>query len=620
MRHYRLDELKRAFEADYAFFQNLKAPNFLRSAATRPEALEILQFAEEHLGKDIPCLRYSDYKTYHTTGSRSEFELAVFRRRDRLQATAVAAVLSGDPRFFRETEDLLWTVCNEYTWCLPAHSADCTLPVPPPPFEPEGLIKTAPVPQPVQLDLFTAETALALTEICHLLDDRLSALVKHRIRTLVKERLINPFMNLSFESFWFDDNCNWAAVCAGCVGMAAMYLIPEPQPLARIIYAVLASVECFLSGFGEDGLTTEGPSYWEYGFGYFCFFAQTLFERSGGQIDLFADEKVKKIAFFPEQILLAEGQAPNFADCRSDYRPSPGLVSLLKEKYPRLLLSAHSSEVFGETRNTVFKPTHWPHFSRSFFLRQPQINVLPDGDRFFESGGWVISRNRTEHGFFSFAAKGGHNGEMHNHNDLGSFILHYSGEDYLCELGAGVYVRESFGSLRYTFLNNSSRGHSVPLIGGAEQSPGKDTRYRSPEAALFCAEVLRAEFEENKVYCEFDLTKAYSTAVLERFTRAFTLNKQNYVLSLSDCFRLTGDVSVTERFVTRIKPEISDGQLLIRGKNGICAVNSAQGIMPEIRSEVLENNDPLARETVYFIDYTAVIKDGALDFKFYLKG
>jgi hypothetical protein len=69
------------------------------------------------------------------------------------------------------------------------------------------------------------------------------------------------------------------------------------------------------------------------------------------------------------------------------------------------------------------------------------------------------------------AAKGGHNGEMHNQNDVGNIIVHVNGEPVIPDIGRGRYTRAYFGPQRYQHLVNSSRGHSVP--NGQEQLPGE---------------------------------------------------------------------------------------------------------------------------------------------------
>jgi hypothetical protein len=72
------------------------------------------------------------------------------------------------------------------------------------------------------------------------------------------------------------------------------------------------------------------------------------------------------------------------------------------------------------------------------------------------------------------AAKGGHNQEMHNQNDVGNFVVHFGGETLIPDVGRGRYTRAYFGPQRYSFFVNSSRGHSVPRPNGQEQLPGQE--------------------------------------------------------------------------------------------------------------------------------------------------
>jgi hypothetical protein len=84
------------------------------------------------------------------------------------------------------------------------------------------------------------------------------------------------------------------------------------------------------------------------------------------------------------------------------------------------------------------------------------------------------------------AVKGGHNGETHNHNDVGTFIVHWRGQSFICDLGAGEYVKKLFSPERYDLLATRSRGHDVPLVNGVEQSVGQQfraTEFRLVEGA-----------------------------------------------------------------------------------------------------------------------------------------
>lgn len=64
-------------------------------------------------------------------------------------------------------------------------------------------------------------------------------------------------------------------------------------------------------------------------------------------------------------------------------------------------------------------------------------------DAFFPNLGLWVVRGRDETGsLWELAAKGGHNDEHHNHNDVGSFILNIDGVPMLTEIGAREYVKD----------------------------------------------------------------------------------------------------------------------------------------------------------------------------------
>src|SRR5665811_67811 len=54
----------------------------------------------------------------------------------------------------------------------------------------------------------------------------------------------------------------------------------------------------------------------------------------------------------------------------------------------------------------------------------------------------------TTAGFY-FSAKGGSNGEGHNHNDVGSFMLYFNGDPVMIDVGVGTYTSKTFSPQRY---------------------------------------------------------------------------------------------------------------------------------------------------------------------------
>ena len=147
---------------------------------------------------------------------------------------------------------------------------------------------------------------------------------------------------------------------------------------------------------------------------------------------------------------------------------------------------------------------------------------------------------------YSFAIKGGHNDEPHNHNDLGSFIFSDKDGQVFCDLGAGRYTKDYFDdSKRYGIFCNSSEGHSVPVVGGEYQSAGKN----------FSADLT---FDGETALC--DMTKAYNHKNLSSLQRKAHINEKSVVIT--DAFITEGKLPVTERFVSKRRAVIKDGELI----------------------------------------------------------
>jgi len=160
---------------------------------------------------------------------------------------------------------------------------------------------------------------------------------------------------------------------------------------------------------------------------------------------------------------------------------------------------------------------------------------------------------------YCLAAKGGNNGESHNHNDIGSFILHSDGENFLTDLGAGEYTKEYFGPGRYEFFCNSSAGHSVPVIEGEYQKEGSEHH----------ASLIGIETSDLRDKLIIDIAKAYKNKKLRSLIRHFLFDKSSdCLLELKDEFMFYNlPVSVTERLITLIEPKVmGDGIVRLEGQ------------------------------------------------------
>ena len=72
----------------------------------------------------------------------------------------------------------------------------------------------------------------------------------------------------------------------------------------------------------------------------------------------------------------------------------------------------------------------------------------------------------------TLAIKGGHNGEHHNHNDVGSVVVAVDGVPVIVDAGRPTYTAQTFGPDRYAIWTMQSGWHNVPEIRGTAQGQG----------------------------------------------------------------------------------------------------------------------------------------------------
>ena len=233
----------------------------------------------------------------------------------------------------------------------------------------------------------------------------------------------------------------------------------------------------------------------------------------------------------------------------------------------------------------------FPAYLRNFFWVDPDAPmVVPveKKDSYFPSSQWFVSSGKT----LSFAAKAGYNDEPHNHNDIGTFLLVCDEGQILCDYGSGEYTRDYFqDATRYTYLCNSSFGHSLPIINGTGQLPGKQYRGRV--------------ISHNGGTFQVDMTDAYGVESLISAIRRMELSEDSF--ALKDTFEGT-DLSITERFVTMIPPMPTPEGVIL----GQYRLETVSGITPSIHAETIINHEGLP-DTLYLIDYElGTLKEFAL--------
>jgi len=476
-----------------------------RRIGTAPDAALAVAAAEKLLGTPVPELTDDLYLDFSRTGNRTRCQRVLVARRTRIPRFALAECLENRGRFLPALEESIRAICAAKTWVLPAHD--------------RGLRNFHG--QLVDIDLAVAGLSWELATAYYWLGDKLSPETRELIRSELRRRTFGPFKSCVSTGkpsmWWVTCTNNWNAVClAGTVG-AALAVIDSREERAFFVAGAEKSIPHFLSGFTADGYCSEGTGYWNYGFGHYVLLAETLRQATDGELDWMATPKVAAIAHYGRRIEIWDGVYPAFADCSVNSRPSSSLMAYLSRIYGMGMEDVERRGVglAGGLPSTLvgLGVYGFPNAASHHALASSTPLARRD---YFERAGILLCRpGPGSHAELAVALKGGHNGEHHNHNDVGSYLVALRGGAPLIDPGAEVYTARTFSSKRYESDVLNSFGHPVPRVAGKLQRPGR-------EAA---AKVLRTEFTDASDTVVLDLRSAYGVRELEQLERTFVYSR-----------------------------------------------------------------------------------------------
>ncbi|MGE9289529.1 MAG: heparinase II/III domain-containing protein, partial [Puniceicoccales bacterium] len=538
--------------SDPAWSARLSNPQLL---AVRDCALRQAELERE---SPLPELHANDYAEFGRSGNRSHFEQRYFERRYRWGRSLFAALAApADERdaWFQVTIEHLRAIASEGSWALPAHTGN-----------PTGQ-------DPRCLDLFSTETAFNLAECLTILGDRVERDEREAIVARIRRDVFQNYRE-NFESFgWSRGSNNWNAVCHQGILGAAMWLEDDVDLLLCMWSRAAEGLQYFLDGFTEDGGCSEGLAYWSYGFGWFCRLNEQLENYSNGRLSLVeGSEKIRKIAEFGLSMSFIRGEGVRFSDAggRPDYMifaylgqrfRNPDFLALSQSLQQQWVADVKERRMLVYPRNIRFASrffTHTPPIDAPARVERPAEDAyLPD------LGVWVVRGADACGDYWEIAAKGGHNDEAHNHNDVGSFHLNINGLPLLEEIGAPLYDASFFqAETRYRHLAARTLGHSLPVINGHEQSAGR----------AYCGVIRRATIAQDPAQFAVNLEGAYpASARCESFQRDFRWSPAHAVFELRDRIRLSGPGVVEGAFVTFSGTfEILSSDTALLRNDGLC--------------------------------------------------
>jgi len=493
-----------------------KLPEKVRTAHMRQ--------AENFLGGDWETPKASVFLEYVRNGNRSNFQSVSFGRRAQLAELVLGECLEGKGRFLDDVLNGVWTICEETYWGVPAHVGAQK--------RGSGLPD---VTEPT-VDLFAAETGMLLAWTYYLLGqqlDEISPLVGERIYYEVERRIID--VNLERDDFWwmgFSGRTvnNWNPWI--CSNWLAAVLILEQDSERRIdsVYKILRCLDNFLNPYPLDGGCDEGPGYWDRAGGSLYDCLELLSSASGGAIDVFDEPLVQEIGKYIYRVYISDRYFINFADAAAKLTANAGVIFRYGKSIGDEAMTGFGAFLaeqqdlgddcirgnfgwLGRVLPALFyleellRAEPREPLARDFWFEELQVM----GARSFEGS------NKS----FYVAAKGGHNAESHNHNDIGNFIVYANGYPVLIDVGVETYTAKTFSSQRYEIWTMQSTYHNLPTINGVMQKDGKD--YKAGE--------IRYASDDKTAVFSLDLAQAYpEEAKVDSWTRTVTLNRGKNVI------------------------------------------------------------------------------------------
>jgi hypothetical protein len=553
-----------------------------------------LKQAESYINYTWPYVPATKSLLIERTGDRTEYQAISFEKRGVLGSLLLAEIYENKGRFIDQIIDGVWSICEESFWGASAHLPQTK--------EYSGLMDVS---KPF-VELFSAETATYLAWVDYFLGDKLDAVspqIRKRIYYETNNRIFEPLMTK--QHGWMTKNANgrppnnWNPwICSNWLNSVLLLEKDETKRTAAVS-KILSVLDEFVNPYPKDGGCDEGPGYWGAAAAslYDNIAMLNLASNNAFQY-VYEDEKFRNMGRFIYRAQIGEKYFLNFADAD----PQPGMAANMIYRYGKDIKDADMMKFGAFYRTQEGTKFGRYHFFRNFYslFMQDEYQKAQQGLP-LPANVWLpdiqvmVARDKegTTNGFF-VAAKGGHNDESHNHNDIGNYVVYYDGQPLLIDVGRGTYTRKTFSSRRYDIWYNCSDYHNVPTINGATQPPG--AKYKASNVAY--------KSDKKMAELSLDISKSYpEKAGVNSWQRTIKLNRGKNV-EVSDVISLKNADKVTEHLMTCYPAEVSKpGELTIhyKPKDG------------EAKDFSVKYNPAQMQATVEKIPLTAMEDKGILD-------
>ncbi|MDR0436021.1 MAG: heparinase II/III-family protein, partial [Propionibacteriaceae bacterium] len=308
----------------------------------------------------------------------------------------------------------------------------------------------------------------------------------------------------------------------------AATLCEDPAEQAALRQSATNNLRRYVAALPLDGAIDEGAGYWWNGAGRLLEALDEL--HNADAAELLRLESVCNTVRFPAGMALGGGWCANFSDAAAYPEPLPWHL-LFRAAMNTDDEAARAFAVAGARRDgsLALLSDGLPRVLRALKDKEwaAALTAAPD-DRLPLQSWWpstqvLVAHQSSDASGLGIAAKGGHNGENHNHLDVGSVIVASDGVPVIVDPGRPTYTADTFSEARYSIWTMRSDWHSVPQLAGRGQGVGEQ----------FTARDVAATLTPKLASLQADIGGAYLTPGVS-WLRTTTLDRANGVARISD--------------------------------------------------------------------------------------
>lgn len=543
---------------------------------------QYIQEAEEALDYDWPSVKATDYIEIIRSGDRRQSVYSA--PRSVLLALVMGELAEGKGRFTDQIVNGVWFYSEQTWWGWSAHLTAQKAP--------HGL----PDADEPTIDLGVGEISNILSWTWFLFKDefdKIHPLIAKRLKGEIMKKAVIPYYER--EDFWWQglDGSrsvnNWNPWTNHNMLTAILILEDNQAQKVKGVEKVIRSLDAFTNDYPADGGCDEGPSYWGRAGASLYQCLDLLKRATDGKFDVYDNQLIINMGNFIYKAYINYPYFINFADADATTGGRPQIIysygkdinDPIMQKFGAFLAKKQDwgkDSPGGKIDEQIMQLMHLEEIENTpdenalisdFWL--PQLEVAGARDK-----------EGSTDGFF-FAAKGGHNSESHNHNDLGTCVLYYNGKPCLIDIGRETYTAKTFSSRRYEIWTMQSGYHQLPKVNGVDQMQGRD----------FVAKNSTFTADAKKVIFSTDIANAYTEeAKVKKWVRSYRLDRGKK-FTISDNYELSevANDPTSLNFITACKvTEKLPGILTLEGDGFTMEMKyNSKALSPKI--EVIEITD-----------------------------